>query len=402
MNRITLLLGVHNHQPVGNFGQVFEELYDKAYAPFLKVLARHPRVKFAFHTTGPLLEWLQENRPHYLEQLYEMSIRGQVEFFSGGLYEPILPILPDRDKVGQIQAMNRYLESRFQKKPRGLWIAERVWEPHLPKFTAEAGLEYTPIDDAHFKAAGYSEQDTYGYYLTEEQNSVLKVFPISERMRYMVPFRQVNETLDYLRSVANEAGDRCVTLMDDGEKFGLWPETYKLIYDKGWLERLFTLIEQNSSWLETATFSSCANDSRGLVYLPTTSYHELSQWALPPAASHELESLYKSMPETTRKFLRGGYFRNFLSKYPESNHMYRNMLRVSNRVKESHAKGKEQALDRVWMSQCNCGYWHGVFGGLYLPHIRSANYRNMIIAEKLLGSHAPLASAVIISCVLVE
>ena len=169
MNRVTLILGVHNHQPVGNFGKVFEELYDKSYEPFLKVLDRHPKVKFTFHITGPLLEWLQENKPAYLEKLFEMSGRGQLEFFSGGMYEPILPILPDRDKVGQIRTLNRYLEARFQKKPRGLWIAERVWEPQLPKPLAEAGMEYTAIDDAHFKAAGYSEEDTYGYYLTEEQ-----------------------------------------------------------------------------------------------------------------------------------------------------------------------------------------------------------------------------------------
>ena len=34
------------------------------------------------------------------------------------------------------------------------------------------------------------------------------------------------------------------------------------------------------------------------------------------------------------------------------------------------------------MAQCNCGYWHGVFGGFYLGHIRAAIYENLIKAEK--------------------
>ena len=32
-----------------------------------------------------------------------------------------------------------------------MWIAERVWEQHLVTAIAEAGIEYTILDDAHFQ-----------------------------------------------------------------------------------------------------------------------------------------------------------------------------------------------------------------------------------------------------------
>ncbi len=401
MNRVTLILGVHNHQPVGNFGKVFEELYDKSYEPFLKVLDRHPKVKFTFHITGPLLEWLQENKPAYLEKLFEMSVRGQLEFFSGGMYEPILPILPDRDKVGQIRTLNRYLEARFQKKPRGLWIAERVWEPQLPKPVAEAGMEYTAIDDAHFKAAGYSEEDTYGYYLTEEQGSVLKVFPISEKMRYLVPFRQVQETIDYLRSVANEVGDRCIVLMDDGEKFGGWPDTHKWVYEDGWLENFLKALEDNAEWLTTATFAEFVDNHPplGRVYIPTASYTEMGDWALPPKVSQEYEAFRHELSDHHElgrydRFLRGGFWRNFLTKYEEANHLQKKMAWVSEKVEKVRnklARGKgtptqetvlADAERGLYRGQCNCPYWHGVFGGLYLNHLRFGVYRELLASEK--------------------
>jgi len=401
MNRVTLILGVHNHQPVGNFGKVFEELYDKAYEPFLRALERHPRVKFTFHITGPLLEWLQEKRARYLERLFEMSARGQVEFFSGGLYEPILPILPDRDKVGQIQAMNRYLEARFQKRPRGLWVAERVWEPHLPKAIHEAGIEYVPIDDAHFKAAGYGEKDTFGYYLTEEQGALLKVFPISERMRYLVPFRQAHETIDYLRGVANESGDRCVTLMDDGEKFGGWPDTYKWVYEDGWLESFFKALEDNADWITCSTFAEYVDNHPplGRVYLPAASYSEMGEWSLPAQVSREYGNLRHELSDRGEmpryeRFLHGGFWRNFLTKYDEANHLQKKMVRVSDKVEQARRKLSRktptsaqsallaEAERSLYRGQCNCPYWHGVFGGLYLNHLRFGVYRELLAAER--------------------
>ena len=47
-------------------------------------------------------------------------------------------------------------------------------------------------------------------------------------------------------------------------------------------------------------------------------------------------------------------------------------------------RGQEQeALDHVWAAQCSCGYWHGVFGGVYLGHIRAANYAHLLAAEEI-------------------
>jgi hypothetical protein len=54
--RARLALAIHNHQPVGNFGWVFAEVYDRAYLPMLEALERHPGVRLSLHYTGPLLD----------------------------------------------------------------------------------------------------------------------------------------------------------------------------------------------------------------------------------------------------------------------------------------------------------------------------------------------------------
>ncbi len=397
MARAQFIFCVHNHQPVGNFEHLFEEAYQKAYRPFLEVLERHPRVKCALHTTGVLLDWLAARHPEYLDRLAVLVRRGQVEPLTGGHYEPILTAIPEADRIGQIRKLTATLERLTGVTPTTLWLAERVWEPHLPRSLRAAGVEALVVDDYHFGLAGLAPGQLTGYYLTEEQGDVVAVFPGSERLRYTIPFEPPERTLEWLRRAVTEGepeeGPDAVVYADDGEKFGVWPGTHALVYGEGWLERFCQALEAARDWLEVVTFAEYRARAapRGRVYLPTASYMEMGEWALPAGAMRRYERLVaeaRTRPdwEEVRPFLRGGYWRNFLAKYPEANALHKKMLRVSRKVeaaaRHDAARGAE-ARDLLYRAQCNDPYWHGIFGGLYLPHLRSAAYRNLVRAEAL-------------------
>ena len=103
MNKVHFILGVHNHQPIGNFGFIFEKAYADAYLPFLEAMERHPGIHWNMHTTGILWEWLENHHADYIDRMAEQVKDGRLEILTGGYYEPILPALPDVDKSGQIQ-----------------------------------------------------------------------------------------------------------------------------------------------------------------------------------------------------------------------------------------------------------------------------------------------------------
>lgn len=401
MTSIELVLAAHNHQPVGNFDHVIEDAYQRAYRPFLEVLERHPGVPFVLHQPGFLWDWIEAHHPEYLERVGRMVERGQLELLSGGYYEPILPVIPAGDRRGQIEKLQERLERRFGVRPRGAWLAERVWEPHLVETLHAAGIEYTVLDDSHFLSAGIPASELDGAYVTEENGHTLRVFPISQQLRYAIPFAPPEETIEFLRQrAAPSAGAAPVwTLADDGEKFGIWPSTHALCYGERWLDRFFEALVDNASWLHTTTFSASLDRTPPCrrTYLPSASYAEMMQWALPAPAQRTLQRALASAdgdPEL-RAFVRGGFWRNFLSRYPESNWMHKRMLYVSHGVatlRDAGAAGTEldQAEDALWRSQCNCAYWHGLFGGLYLPHLRSAIYANLIRAERSLAHLRPM------------
>ncbi len=390
MEKVAFLFCVHNHQPVGNFYHVLEEAYQKAYLPFIEVLKRYPFMRISIHYSGVLWDFFEEHHPEFLDLLRGLVKKGQLEMMTGGYYEPILAVIPDEDKVGQIQRLTQTIKEKMGVTPQGMWLAERVWEPHLPKYLVESGVEYVTIDDYHFKKAGLREEDLHGYYFTEEEGKVLKVFPGSETLRYIIPFHSPEETIAYLSRLRDSSG--AGIFADDGEKFGIWPYTYHSVYEEGWLERFFQLIEENLNWIEPMTFGTYAQKERpmGRVYLPCSSYMEMDEWSLPTEAMLEygrvVERL-KELPdgERVRRFLKGGFWRNFFAKYPESNDLHKRVLHLRGKIGDGRAKATtfRETLRYLHRAQCNDAYWHGVFGGLYLPHLRHAIYENLIKAEAL-------------------
>ena len=377
MNKLVFLLAVHNHQPVGNFDFVFKRAFKDCYLPFLRVMAGHPSIKFTLHFSGPLWEHMESKEKECWDTVKELSRRRQVELLSGGFYEPILSIIPEEDRLGQIRMMNQFLEENFKIKARGLWLTERVWEPQLPKTLARANIEYTLLDEEHFHYAGV--KNIFAPYITEEQGNPLVLFPVNKKLRYMIPFSKVEEIHPYFQEIEAENG--VAILGDDGEKFGLWPGTNRWVYEEGWLENFLAFLEKEG--VQTLTCSEYL-DTRprfGRVYLPPASYEEMMEWILEPEDYARFKKLKTEIPAEARRFLRGGFFREFFVKYPESNHLHKKMLLVS---KEVNSHKNEAASKELYQGQCNDPYWHGVFGGLYLPHLREAAYRHLLEAEKMM------------------
>jgi alpha-amylase len=391
MEKVAFLFCVHNHQPVGNFPYVLENAYEKAYLPFIKVLKKYSFMKISIHYSGVLWDFFKKSHPEFLVTLRELVKRGQLEMMTGGYYEPILPVIPDEDKVGQIKRLTQTIEEEMGVTPKGMWLAERVWEPHLPKYLTEAGVEYVTIDDYHFKKSGLKEEDLHGYYLTEENGKVLKVFPGSETLRYIIPFHPPEETLEYLLRL--KGSSQGAIFADDGEKFGIWPYTFHSVYEEGWLEHFFQLIGDHLDWIEPMSLGIYSSREKplGRIYLPCSSYMEMDEWSLPTEAMvayGKVVERLKASPEgeATRRFIKGGFWRNFFAKYPESNDLHKRVLHLRGKIGEGEKKGilqNKDALLYLYRAQCNDAYWHGVFGGLYLPHLRHALYENLIQAEVL-------------------
>ncbi len=366
-------MAFHCYQPVFNFDHEIERAYENAYSPLLKALEGFPGIKASFHFSGNMLEWLERRHPEYIERIRELVRLRRVELISGGYSEPVMVLIPERDREEQLKMNEEIITRIFGVRPRGAWIAERVWEPALAHTLASAGLKYTIVDDYHILRAGVKKENLFKPCLTRGGSGSITLFPSLTDLRYSMPFRPPEATLDYIKNVTEKApGDTtCFFFADDGEKFGLWPHTYRLVYEKGWLRDFLLLLEENSGWLQTATYSEVMDEvpPEEVDEVPESSYAEMMKWS-------------------------GGNFKNFLKKYPEADRMHKRMISVSEMIERREAENDgfasgarlREAKKELFKAQSSCAYWHGTFGGLYLPHLRSGVYRHLIQAQNMIDA----------------
>src|SRR6266852_3218758 len=396
MDPVRFVFGVHFHQPVGNFDHVFEDHLRDVYLPLVERLTARRFLPFALHMSGPLLEWLEQHAGAYLDTIGRLAADGQVELLLAGFYEPVLASLTRADRLDQIGWTREAIKRRFGVEATGLWLTERVWEPDLAADLADAGVRYLLVDDRHFLVSGFERDRLHAPFLTESGGKRVGLFPIDERLRYLIPFRPPAEIAAYLRELRS-AGRPLAVFVDDGEKFGGWPGTKDWVYTRGWLaqfcDAIAALVAGGEVRLTTPGAALREVASAGLAYLPTASYREMEAWALPAHAVARLVALERDLGEERvagpdGAFLRGGHWRDFLVKYPEANRMHKKMLALSALCR---ARGDPPAARRaIGRAQCNDAYWHGVFGGLYLPHLRRAIWHQLALAEGELRRGEPL------------
>jgi hypothetical protein len=384
---VRFVFGVHVHQPVGNFDHVFEEHARNVYKPLVAQLERRRMRPALLHVSGPLLEWMEAHDTGLVDRIGRLVTDGALELLLSGMYEPILTAIPRADRVQQIAWHREALHARFGAAGDGLWLTERVWEPGLAADLADAGVRYVFVDDRHFLVTGFTRDELHVPFRTESDGKSVAVLAIDARLRHLVPFKPPGDIEAYLRAAYEESRPLAI-FADDGEKFGGWPGTREWVYDRGWFDEFCDMLD---TLQDQGVIRFCGGREavetvpcRGPVYLPTASYQEMEAWALPPDASRRLAAIehdlgHERMAGADRALIRGAHWQNFLAKYSESNRMQKKAAALSALAR---ARGAPESVRRaIGRAQCNDAYWHGVFGGLYLPHLRSAIWRELAAAE---------------------
>lgn len=367
MSPLRFCFVLHIHQPVGNFHHVFDDHARDVYRPFFDFLEVHELWPIGLHVSGPLLEWLAEHDAALHDRIGRLAADGRVEMLSSGWYEPVLAALSREDRAAQLDWTRDELRTRFGVTPVGVWLTERVWEPDLPVDLVGAGIEYALIDDHLARRAAVPEEHLQRPLRTEAGGRRIDLLPIDERLRYLIPFRPTREIEAELRR-RHEAEQDLALIGDDGEKFGGWPGTREWLYEKGWLEdfgaTMTRLREEGVVRLVAPREAHAEVMPYGPVYLPSGSYPEMESWAP------------------------GGHWKGFLGRYDEANRMQQRMGMLSELCRK---RGDPPDVRRaIGRAQCNDPYWHGVFGGLYMKHLREGVRGQMLAAECVLRSGEPL------------
>ena len=162
--RISLTLVLHNHQPVGNFGFVFEDNYQtglRAHARRPGATSRRAAGPALHRTAARLVQGRTSPRPS--SACAALVERGQVEVLGGGYYEPVLASLREHDRVGPAR---RAWPTRSRRSsgsdPTAPGWPSASGSRTCPRPWPRPATSYTIVDDAHFRAAAIPRRAALG------------------------------------------------------------------------------------------------------------------------------------------------------------------------------------------------------------------------------------------------
>ena len=391
MNKVKLIFGTFNAVPSAETEHLFEDAYQKAFKPFLTAIYNHGEIKSTLFFAGPLLEWLDRRHPEFHTVLGELTAKRAIEILGGGYWEPMLPLIPSRDCVGQIEVMTTYLRKKFGKRSRGGWITGHVWEAHLASALRSSGIDYVFLTERCFPVMpGFRAESPV---IAEDQGKTVVIFPVMDSLAER--FLQVppEHILDFMQGLLpSDDREVVVSLLLDGLSLG-GNGTHRVCYGERWLERFFEAVRNADDWLECVLpgrYIRGARFPRGKVYVPGPSYDFLMGWtrggydgAPPVSPNAPIPGGDRRSRGVERRRPRP-YYREFLTKYRESGLLYSKMMHID--VLTNQLRGdkyrKKDAKEELWRGQEHYAYWHGPSGGIYSSRLRHGAYGALIEAEK--------------------
>ncbi len=314
---------------------------------------------------------------------------GRVELLAGGWAEPILPALPMRDAVGQLELQARIFTGHLGQRPQGGWVSHGAWDPALVEIFSRADLGYCVLPGEAMLAAGRTIADTHGMWLTERGGKPIRLLPgdvTLSRSVGLVPHSEVLKVLERRRAW----GAELVTLAMDVTELG---ERMPLKDFGSWLTGFFEALSENGHWLRTVVPSKALPKlyPRGRVYVPSWTPLQLAQSCLGRSSAQLLgDAPY---------YVRAGTWETLLSRYENVNRIHKRMWLASADVERlrrrmSQAEGDpdlarsrslEQATVALYRAQGSATWFEGPEGGLYSPEVRNGVFESLAECESLVG-----------------
>ncbi len=316
--------------------------------------------------------------------------------------EPVLAAIPYRDRLRrstrcrQARRALRRAPARRLADRAGLGVdggagARRLRHPLCRPSTTTTS-----------SARGEPQDELDGYFTTEEDGRTLDLFPISEALRYRIPFAPAGDAVAYIEVLA-AAGRRAAAIyFDDIEKFGIWPETYEWVYEKGWLREFIEARARVAAdpHVDVRRYHARERTARRRL----SADHLLHRDERMDAAGARGAATYADLVDAEK---RGRPLRRAqgascaAASGATSCRATRKPTGCTSACSRcpsasppaAGAAQRRAAYTLLHRAQANDAYWHGLFGGLYLPHLRRGVWRHLLLLEAGLDRVSPRARA---------
>lgn len=210
----------------------------------LDVVNNYEYISFNFGPT--LLSWMEEYAPLAYERVIKADIEsvgdrdGHGNAIAQVYNHMIMPLANEKDKQTQVIWGIKDFETRFGRKPEGMWLAETAVDDESLKVLVENGIKYTILSPYQaLKVREFEGKDwtdvswgnidparPYRYYIKSAPNKYIDLFFYDGAISKSVAFDEIlkdgNKFVRRLKEGATDHRDysQLVNIATDGESYG--------------------------------------------------------------------------------------------------------------------------------------------------------------------------------------
>lgn len=210
----------------------------------LDVVNNYSEISFNFGPT--LLSWMEENSPLAYERVIKADMESVGEHDGHGnaiaqVYNHmIMPLANEKDKQTQVIWGIKDFETRFGRKPEGMWLAETAVDDDSLRVLVENGIKYTilspyqalkfkKIEDKEWIDVSWGNIDparAYRYYIKSAPGKYIDLFFYDGAISKSVAFDEIlkdgNKFIRRLKEgvSTNREYPQLINIATDGESYG--------------------------------------------------------------------------------------------------------------------------------------------------------------------------------------
>lgn len=374
---------------------------DRVVRPWIDLLERPDLPKLCASVPGALLEWLEEHDPTRLERLVAAVVDRRVELVLPPHGGALLPAIPERDAIGQLQVGLRWWRQHGDVPMRGAWLPWGVWDPSLARLLGRLGFHYTVLDEGQL----FPPVRPDGYYLTEREGTGLAIFPTATSLAHLCVRESPERVVEAIQAAGRD-GFRSLTLhLSDAALGSLTDATAARNFSgkRAWLPRFLSLCAEQASWLKVVGFSTVLDRMRPTdrTYPPASVSHAVSAAALGAGRGDTWLRLRHACAlgddpslEQVGPFLRPPPWEQVLATSGEVHRLHKRMLLVSATVLrlKNAVRGDDDDVSADSLSEATAALYRGQDAAAFVVGAevgaqdgltRHLAYQNLIRAEHL-------------------
>ncbi len=359
-----LILGFRIALPVSINDGLMEHLYQKSLKPLIQLLYHQPQLPVLLYIPGQFLKYMEKNHIESFDVIAEMVQRRSIEILGGGMYEPLVSLIPRGDSIDQFEYMTTYIRQHFGKRPRGFWLPGDIWHAPLIALLKRSGLMYTVIDKEFLspRRATHKKQDG-SIYVTEYEGATVFLFPRHSTLERHMFHESVDIFMQRLLAVSH-AGAAPIVLCPEITEF------IRLEQFASWLEDFFRMM-QGAEYDIYATFPQ--------HYLAKQTHFydvHIPNFGLEKLLSSDVADINNNS-------------RLLLAHIPENKLLYARMQYIH--ILRTHLRNdksrRKTAQEVSWPAQSCYAYSSLPDGGVQINMHRKQSYASLIDAERIIREH---------------